>query len=55
MHHVSEEFSGGVADFKVEAICAFDVDAEDALVAFEEGQRSIMLQIEVEGADDELL
>ena len=54
MHHVSEELSSGVADFEVEAICAFDVDAEDALVALEEGQWAVMLQIEVKGADDQL-
>ena len=54
MHHVSEEFSSGVADFEVEAICAFDVDAKDALVALEERQRAVRLQIEVKGADDQL-
>ena len=36
----------------VEAIRALDINAEDALVSLQEGQRAVMLKIEIQRTDD---
>ena len=43
MHHVSQQFSGRVADFVIELVRFLLVDAHHSLISLEEGQRAIVL------------
>lgn len=47
VHHVAQQLSRRVSDLHVEGVVSLLIDAHDALVALKEGQRAVVLQVEV--------